>query len=44
MNVIRVLDIIYEVFPEAVLCGGTAIWKYYNGTKFRSLDLAGLPG
>jgi len=29
-----VIDIAYEVFPDAVLHGGTAIWRCYNGTRF----------
>jgi len=29
-----VIDIIYEVFPKAVLHGGTAIWRCYQGTRF----------
>ncbi|OYT32689.1 hypothetical protein DRJ22_04115 [Candidatus Woesearchaeota archaeon] len=28
------MSVIYEVFPKAVLHGGTAIWRCYNGTRF----------
>ena len=29
-----VIDIVYEIFPKAVLHGGTAIWRCYQGTRF----------
>jgi len=29
-----VIDIIYEVFSKAVLHGGTAVWRCYQGTRF----------
>ena len=29
-----VIDIVYEVFPNAVFHGGTAIWRCYEGTRF----------
>ncbi|RLE45671.1 hypothetical protein DRJ22_03850 [Candidatus Woesearchaeota archaeon] len=28
------INTIYEVFPKAVIHGGTAIWRCYNGTRF----------
>ncbi|MBD3248776.1 hypothetical protein GF336_01910 [Candidatus Woesearchaeota archaeon] len=28
------IDIVYEVFPEAIFHGGTAIWRCYDGTRF----------
>lgn len=28
------MNVIYEVFPKAVLHGGTSIWRCYNGTRF----------
>jgi predicted nucleotidyltransferase component of viral defense system len=28
------IDVIYEVFPDAVLHGGTAIWRCYKGARF----------
>ncbi|PIN88768.1 hypothetical protein COU61_03535 [Candidatus Pacearchaeota archaeon CG10_big_fil_rev_8_21_14_0_10_35_13] len=29
-----ITEIIYEYFPEAVLHGGTAIWRCYSGNRF----------
>ena len=28
------IDILYEIFPDCVLHGGTAVWRCYNGTRF----------
>ena len=28
------VDIIYEVFPDAIFHGGTAIWRCYKGSRF----------
>ena len=28
------IDVLYEVFPKAVLHGGTAIWRCYRGNRF----------
>jgi predicted nucleotidyltransferase component of viral defense system len=28
------IDIIYEVFPNAIFHGGTAVWRCYNGSRF----------
>jgi len=28
------MDIIYDVFPKAILHGGTAIWRCYGGNRF----------
>ena len=30
----EVVEIIYRIVPEAVLHGGTAIWRCYNGNRF----------
>jgi predicted nucleotidyltransferase component of viral defense system len=29
-----VIEIVYEVFPDAIFHGGTAIWRCYGGTRF----------
>jgi predicted nucleotidyltransferase component of viral defense system len=29
-----VMEALYRVFPEAVLHGGTAIWRCYSGSRF----------
>ena len=38
------LEILYAVCPEAVLHGGTAIWRCYEGKRFsEDLDFYALP-
>ncbi|MBI5388749.1 nucleotidyl transferase AbiEii/AbiGii toxin family protein [Candidatus Woesearchaeota archaeon] len=35
-----VMEITYEIFPQAILHGGTAIWRCYGGTRFsEDIDL-----
>jgi len=29
-----VIDVLYKIFPNAILHGGTAIWRCYNGNRF----------
>ncbi|MBU3958073.1 MAG: nucleotidyl transferase AbiEii/AbiGii toxin family protein, partial [Nanoarchaeota archaeon] len=29
-----VVDMMYRIFPKAVLHGGTAIWRCYKGNRF----------